>query len=539
MSISEAYDVIVLGSGAAGLTAAFTAAHEGARVAVFEKHDRIGGTTSWSGGHVWIPANPHMAEIGAADNAEDGMAYLLSLSRGLVEEQLVRAFVDNGPLMAEYLEKQGGLRFFAVPGLPDYYPSHPGGKPGGGRTMGTELFAFDDLGAWKDRVEKSPYYPTDFRMDETGIGAAVPRPPSADERARRALRDERGMGQSLIGMLLTACLRDGVEIRESTPAIELLVEDGRVRGVVLETRDGRREARARRGVILATGGFEWNDEYRATFLRGTAGMPVSIPTNTGDGLRMAMKAGAALQNMREAWWIPAATLPPGVNAMNREMINGDRTRPRSILINQRGLRFTNEAVNYNGIGGAFHQEDVNAFGYANLPAWLVFDHAHLRRYGSIGRPYTGETPPWLIAAPTLAALAERLGVPAEELANTVERWNANVASGADPDFHRGETAHDLWWGDPYKKGTIEATLGPLDEPPFYALELTIGTLGTKGGPKVDADARVIDLDGAPIPGLYAAGNVSSPTGPSYGGPGGTLGPAMTFAWLAGRHAASA
>ena len=540
MPISATYDVIVLGSGAAGLTAAFTAAHEGAEVAVFEKHSRIGGTTSWSGGHVWIPANPHMAEIGAPDSAEEGVTYLMSLSRDLVGEGLVRAFVENGPPMAEYLEKHGGLRFFAVPGLPDYYPSNPGGKPGGGRTMGTELFAFDDLGEeMKNRVEKSPYYPTDFRMDETGIGAPVPKPPSAEERARRALRDERGMGQSLIGMLLTACLRDGVEIRESTPAVELLIADGRVSGVVVEEPGGLREVRARRGVILATGGFEWNPEYRATFLRGAVGMPVSIPTNTGDGLRMAMKAGAALQNMREAWWIPAATLPPGVNAMNREMISGDRTRPRSILINKLGRRFTNEAVNYHGIGGAFHQEDVNAFGYANLPAWLVFDHTHLVRYGSIGRPYTGETPSWLVEAPSLPELAQRLGVPPEELVRTVERWNAHVAVGADPDFHRGETAHDLWWGDPYKKGTVEGTLGPLEEPPFYAFELTIGTLGTKGGPKVDVDARVIDLDGAPIPGLYAAGNVSSPTGAAYGGPGGTLGPAMTFAWLAGRHAASA
>jgi hypothetical protein len=268
-------------------------------------------------------------------------------------------------------------------------------------------------------------------------------------------------------------------------------------------------------------------------------MPVSIPTNTGDGLRMAMRAGAALQNMREAWWIPATELPPGVNPMNREMINGDRTRPRSILINRRGRRFTNEAVNYNAIGGAFHQEDVNEFGYANLPAWLIFDHPYLERYGSIGRPYAGRTPPWLVEAPTLDALAERLAVPPGELRGTVDRWNTNVANGADPDFRRGETAHDLWWGDPYRKGTIEATLGPIDTPPFYALELTIGALGTKGGPKVDADARVISLDGAVIPGLYAAGNVSSPTGASYGGPGGTLGPGMTYAWLAGRHAASA
>jgi hypothetical protein len=362
------------------------------------------------------------------------------------------------------------------------------------------------------------------------------------------------MGQGLIGMLLAACVREGVDIAESTPGVDLVVEAGRVVGVVIDsvdgvdgiesvdgvdTADGRRTVRAERGVILATGGFEWNPEYCATFLRGVVGMPVSMPTNTGDGLRMAMKVGAALQNMREAWWIPAATLPPGVNSMNREMITGDRTRPRSIMVNRLGRRFTNEAVNYHGIGGAFHQEDVNAFGYANLPAWLIFDHAYLTRYGSIGRPYAGQTHPWLIEAPTLDALAGRLGVPAAELESTVERWNANVARGADPDFHRGETAHDLWWGDPYKKGTIEGTLGPLDAPPFYALELTIGALGTKGGPKVDGDARVIDLDGNVIAGLYAAGNVSSPTGAAYGGPGGTLGPGMTFGWLAGRHAASA
>jgi succinate dehydrogenase/fumarate reductase flavoprotein subunit len=537
--VSDSYDVIVLGSGAAGLTAAFTAAHEGARVAVFEKHTRIGGTTSWSGGHVWIPNNPHMAEVGASDSVADAMAYLTSLGRGLVAERLIQTFVDNGPRMAEYLEKYGGLEFFAVPGLPDYYPSNPGGKPGGGRTMGTTLFPFESLGDWRERVEPGAYYAAGLRMDETAIGAAVPKVPTPEERARRAVRDERGMGQGLIGMLLAACVREGVEFAESTPGVDLVLTDGRVVGVVVDGPDGRRTVRAQRGVILATGGFEWNPEYCATFLRGVVGMPVSIPTNTGDGLRMAMKVGAALQNMREAWWIPAATLPPGINSMNREMITGDRTRPRSIMVNRQGRRFTNEAVNYHGIGGAFHQEDVNAFGYANLPAWLIFDHEYLTRYGSIGRPYSGQTHPWLIEAPTLDALAHRLDIPAGELQNTVERWNANVAKGVDPDFHRGETAHDLWWGDPYKKGTIEGTLGPLDAAPYYALELTIGALGTKGGPKVDADGRVIDLDGAVIPGLYAAGNVSSPTGSAYGGPGGTLGPNMTFGWLAGKHAATA
>jgi len=537
--VTARYDVIVLGSGASGLTAAFTAAHEGARVAVFEKHERVGGSSAWSGGHVWIPANHHMAEIGAQDSVEEGVTYLMSLSRGLLDERLVRACVGAGPEMVRYLEEFGGIEFFGVPGLPDYHPEHPGGRPGGGRTIGAGLFAFEDLGEWRDRVEASPYYAVDLRMDETPLGSAVPKSPSDEERARRAVRDERGMGGGLVGWLLAACLRAGVEIEVACPAIELVIEDGRVRGVVVEPQNGSRTVLAHRGVILATGGFEWNEEYRNTFLRGPVTMATSIPTNTGDGLRMALKAGAALQNMREAWWIPVVELPPGVNSMNREMINGDRTRPRSIMVNRQGSRFANEAASYNAFGGAFHQEDVNAFGYANLPAWLIFDHTHLERYGSVARPYTGQTPPWLLEAPTLAALADRLGVPAHELEHTIGRWNTNVANGADPDFHRGESAHDRWWGDPYRKGAIEGTLGPITDPPFYAMELSIGTIGTKGGPKVDGNAQVVDIDGELIPGLYAVGNVSSPMGAAYGGPGGTLGPGMTFGWLAGRHAAHA
>jgi succinate dehydrogenase/fumarate reductase flavoprotein subunit len=533
---ADAYDVIVLGSGAAGLTAAFTAAHEGARVAVFEKGERIGGTTSWSGGHVWIPGNPHMEEIGAADDAEEAVAYLVSLGRDLVEEELVRAFVDNGPRMAGFLEEHGGLEFFAVPGLPDYHPERRGGLPGGGRTMGTELFAFDRLGEWKDRVEASPYYPSDLRMDETAIGAAVPKPPSAEELERRRAASERGMGHGLIGMLLLACLEAGVDVETSSPALDLLVDAGRVVGVEIDGPDGPRAVRAERSVVLATGGFEWNPEYRAAFLRGDVHRPASIPTNTGDGLRMAMKAGAALQNMREAWWIPIADLPAGVNGMDLEMVNGDRTRRRSIMVNGRGRRFTNEAAPYNAVVGAFHHEDPTSFDYANHPVFVILDHENLTKYGSIGRPYDGEAHPWLVEAPTLAALARELGLPGEELERTVARWNEHVAAGADPDFGRGVSAHDRWWGDPLMKGKAEATLGPIDTPPFYALELKPGTIGTKGGPKVDARARVINLAGDPIAGLYAAGNVSSPTGAAYGGPGGTLGPAMTFGWIAGRDA---
>jgi 3-oxosteroid 1-dehydrogenase len=251
-----------------------------------------------------------------------------------------------------------------------------------------------------------------------------------------------------------------------------------------------------------------------------------------------MKAGAMLGNMREAWWMPAANMPEG--AMGRQMISSHRTLPHSIMVNTRGRRFTNEAANYNAFGGAFHEIDVARFAYANLPCWLIFDQTYVRKFGFSARFGTaGVVADWVQRAPDLAGLARLLGIQSDGLAQTVSRWNANVAAGSDPEFQRGESAHDRWWGDPYRKGTREGTLGALTEGPYYAVEVFSGALGTKGGPKIDVHSRVVDLDDKPIPGLYAAGNVmASPFGMTYGGPGGTLGPAMVFAYLAGRHAAA-
>jgi len=535
--MGETFDVVVIGSGAAGFTAAFTAASKGASVGIYEKAAKLGGTTAWSGGHVWIPNNPPEAGLGISDSAEEAMSYLNSLGRGVLEDKFARAYVHDGPRMVEYLDREAHTGFYVCVGFPDYHAQNPGGKPGGGRTIETGLFPFDELGEWADLVEQSPYLDGRLVMTETLLGSAVPQPPSDEERARRAVHDERGLGQGLIGRLLRSSLDVGVVPHVSHRATELVLTDGRVTGVVFQTPDGERRIGARKGVVLASGGFEWNEEYKKTFLRGALTHPVSVPTNEGDGLAMALKAGAALQNMREAWWTPVAELP-GANPMNRAMINADRTRPRSIMINRKGRRFTNEAASYNAIGGAFHQEDVTSFDYANLPCWLIFDSEYLRRFGSAGRAFTGEPIPWLTSAPTLAELAAKLSIPGEQLEATVARWNKNVADGHDPDYHRGESAHDLWWGDPFAKGTISGTLGPIEDGPFYALELHIGSLGTKGGPKVDEHSRVINLDGDVIPGLYAAGNVSSPTGMAYTGAGGTLGPAMLFGFLAGEHVAS-
>jgi 3-oxosteroid 1-dehydrogenase len=534
----ETFDVVVLGSGAAGLTAAITAAEGGADVALFEKSDQVGGTSAWSGGHVWIPNHPYMSSVGATDSPEQALTYIMSLSRGLIEERLARAFIDAGPEMVRFLDSRTPTQFYAVGDFPDYHPENPGGLPGGGRTIECPLFPFDELGAWASRVTPSPYFASlHITMSETPLGSAVPAVPSREERRRRAIRDELGLGQALVGRLLRGCLDRGIEPRTSARARQLRLRDGRVTGVVLETPGGLIEVSARRGVILATGGFEWNEEFKRAFVRGPLTHPVSPRSNTGDGLYMAMKAGAMLGNMREAWWVPVVELPTGINAMDRVLLAGDRSRPRTIMINKHGRRFSNEAANYNAFGGAFHEEDVTRFEYANLPCWMVFDQEYLRRYGVLAVHPPGETPPdWTISAPTLRELAIQLDVPADDLEDTVSRWNKHVAAGHDPDYGRGESAHDRWWGDPSWKHEKRATLGPLDEPPFYALPVKSGALGTKGGPRVDPDARVVDLDGQAIPGLYAAGNVmASPFAMTYGGPGGTLGPAMVFGYLAGRH----
>lgn len=541
----EDFDVVVLGTGAAGLTAALRAHAEGARVAVFEKADKVGGTSAWSGGMVWIPCNHHMAELGISDSKEEVLTYLESLSLGLIDPAMASAYVDHGAEAIRWLEDNTPARFQIIPHFPDYHPEHPGGKPDGGRSLENPLYSFHELGEWAGRVTTGRQLAagaagTHITLSETPLGHGAPRGVPAEELARRQREDLRGAGQGLVGMLLRGCLDRGVEPRTQARAVELVTEGSRVTGVRLDTPEGPLEVTARGGVVLATGGFEWDPELARAFLRGPLERPVSIETNTGDGLRMAMKVGAALGNMREAWWTATIDVPDGRGGVIPWMVNGERTRPHTIMVNRQGVRFTNEAANYNAIGAALHNIDVTSYTYANLPSWMVLDRFYLERYSVGGYRGDGPTPGWLTEAPTLAALAEQLGIPAGALEAAVERWNGFCAAGEDLDFGRGKSAHDQWWGDPALTGDATASLGPLDQPPFYAVEVHIGALGTKGGPRTTRDAQVLDVDGTPIPGLYAAGNVmASVMGMTYGGAGGTLGPGVAFGFAAGRHAARA
>ncbi len=530
----ETVDVVVLGTGAAGLTAAVAAHGHGASVVVLEKADAVGGTSAWSGGMVWIPCNHHQFEAGFDDSRDEVLTYLESLSFGTIEPHLAEAFVDGGPEMMRWLEDHTPVRFELVEGFPDYHPERPGGKTMGGRSLECPLFPYDELGEWAARVTRGPQMAGNTTMNETTLGRGDE--PDADELARRAVRDERGCGQALVGRLLRACLDRGIEPRTGAAVHRLLMDDDAVVGVQLD--DGTR-IRARGGVVLATGGFEKDPAMVRSFLRGPLERSVSVPTNTGDGLKMAQRAGASLGNMREAWWTVSIDVSRPDGTTFPWMVNRERTRPRTIMVNKDARRFANEAANYNAFGAAFHQIDVTRFEYSNLPAWMVFDQLYLSRYGLAGYRGEGEPPDWLVRADSLDELAERLGIDGAALADTVERWNAHAAGGADPDFGRGTSKHDTWWGDANQEG-VATTLGPIDAPPYWAAEVHIAALGTKGGPRTTGEAQVIDVDGDPIPGLYAAGNVmSSVMGMTYAGAGGTLGPGMVFGFLGGRAAATA
>ncbi len=530
------YDVIVLGSGAAGLTAAVCAASEGARVALFEKAAKVGGTSAWSGGTVWLPNNRHEVELGFDDDREQVLTYLLSLSHGLIERPLIEAYVDTAPEVVDWLENHTPVRFEVLRGMSDYHPEHPGGKREG-RSLECPLYPFTELGEWADRITVGWQLTGEVTMSESSLGRKAPGGVPAEELARRKVRDERGAGQALVGRLLRGCLDLGVDIRTDCRGVRLLRDGDRIGGVSVEGPDGTFDAAARGGVVLASGGFEHDAKLVRTFLRGPLERAVSVPTNTGDALRMAMRVGADLADMREAWWVATIDVDvPGFGVVPWQ-VNSERTRPHSIMVNDDGHRFTNEAANYNALGNAFHVVDVARFAYVNHPAWLVLDHHFLTRYGLARHRPPAPTPDWLIEADTISELASRLGVPAEAMTATIARWNHHAASGVDPDFHRGESHHDRAWGDPAFGYTPQATVGPLDTPPFYATRVRCGALGTKGGPRTDRDGRVVDVDGAVIGGLYAAGNaMGSVMGMTYGGHGGTLGPGLVFGYLAGRHA---
>src|SRR5579859_510951 len=540
-------DVVVLGTGGAGMTAALAAHAGGASVVILEKSKLVGGTTAVSGGVVWVPNNHHLGEVGVKDSRDEALGYVKRLTDGRSDDALVERFLDSAPAMVKWIEEQTPLRFKPLGRYPDYHPEFPGGKPGG-RSLDPGLFDANERGPWKKTLRRSAVCGmTAMSVGEATDWGVFSKPLKLPFKllGERYAKGYVCYGGALAGNLLKALLERKIEPLVEHAARELLVEEGRVVGVRAEKAGQAGQpgqevfVRARRGVVLASGGFEWNKALTAQFLGGVLTHPNSPPSNEGDGLKMAMSVGADLANMSEAWWCPSVDIP-GEEYDGKQLHRGDfatRSLPHTIIVDRKGRRFVNEAQNYNDLMKAFFAFEPNAYERPHLPAWLVFDHAYLEKYAlqtvMPGQP----TPEWLTKADTLDELARTLGVDARGLAQTVERFNGFAVEGVDPDFGRGESLYDHFYGDPDNKPN--PNLGVIGKKPFYALQVHPGAIGTKGGAKVNVDAQVLRVDGAPVPGLYAAGNVmAGVTGAGYPGAGATIAAAMTFGWLAGRHAAA-
>jgi len=522
------HDIVVVGSGAIGLTAALAASRAGADVAVLEKGPCLGGTAALSGGMVWIALNHQMREMGIADDREDALRYLRAVCEERTPEPVLAAVVDRGDELLGFLEAEADLRFEPLENFPDYHPEWDGAHAGG-RSLEPVLYDGSRLGELVDALRPDARPPFTMReYEEWGTFTRFPWS-QLDQRARDGMV---ARGRAFVAPLVRACADAGVTLVTGLGARRLTTDGGAVDGVV--TTDGRTIGAAR-GVILTCGGFEWAPEMTRSFLSGPVQGACSPPHNTGDGIRMASKVGAKLGSMREAWWGPMVQVPGEETdgEVRSTLLRFERTGPGTVIVNRAGRCFVNEAHNYNDMTKAFHLFDPRAYRYANLPAWLIFDQRHLETYGFLSHRSDQPTPEWLHRAPTLEALAALIDVDAGGLLESLERFNANARAGEDPDFHRGESAYDRYWGD---QSAPYPALGPVDAAPFYAIEVISGVLGTKGGVVTTADGQAVDAFDEPIAGLYAAGNTSAhPMGPGYCGAGATLGPGATMAYLAALH----
>ena len=544
-----ATDLLVVGSGAGAMTAAFVAKREGLDPLVVEKAARFGGTSARSGGGVWIPNNPLMAAAGLPDSLEQALTYLDATVGDRVPVARKEAFLRHGPTMVAYLLQYSRLRLELNREYTDYYPERPGGMKGG-RALDPGICRGRTLGPLLDQLEPTPHdMPFGFVLTTAEVkplALVTRRPRYLLAAAKVALRTVWGrltgarllcMGQALVAQLRLSLHEAGVPVWLETRVRELVVEGGRVAGVVAE-REGRPlRIRATRGVVLAAGGFARNQAMREHYQKAPicAEWTLAGSGDEGDAIRMGVDLDAALDLMDEAWWGPSS-LPPG-SPPHFHLL--ERSLPGSILVDSAGRRFTNESASYIDVVHAMYEH--NRPGVVSIPAYFVMDQRFRRRYlFGITMPLQDFPEEYLKSgyvtkADTLDALAERIGVDPRGLCETVARFNEFAREGKDLDFHRGESHYDRHYGDPTVKPS--PCLGAIEKPPFYAVAMIPGDIGTKGGLVTDEHARVLREDGSHIEGLYAIGNASaSVMGDTYPGPGSTLGPAMTFGYVAALHA---
>lgn len=538
-------DLLVVGSGGGGMTAALVGKLEGLDALVLEKTEYYGGSTALSGGFVWVPDNYVMAQAGLSDSHEQAALYMETIIGDRIPREKQEAYLHASKEMLAYLRDHTHVKFQLTPGYTDYYPELPGGT-NGGRGVEPVPVNGNKLGGQFKHLRPSIFEApmglalTSKEYRQVGMLTSTLEGLLAGIKIslRAAYCAAAGINLLTLGQALAARLRLSlmdaqVPIWLSTPVDELIVENQRVVGV-RATHEGQRiNIKANSGVVLAAGGFPLNKEMREKYQPHPTSTEwtSASPGNTGDAIQMGQALGATLDLMEDAWWGPASLPPASVPFFHV----GERAYPGAIIVNSQGKRFMNESAPYvDAVKEIYRHNHEHS---RTIPAHFIMDQRFKNKYifgtlfplVSIPKEYLDRG--YFVKADTLAELAEKIEINAQGLKDTVERFNQFAATGSDQDFKRGESAYDRYYGDPTVKPN--PCLAPVKKPPFYSVKIYPGDIGTKGGLVTDEYARVLLEDGSIIPGLYAVGNTSaSVMGNSYPGPGGTIGPAMTFGYIA-------
>lgn len=541
-------DVLIVGSGCAGLSAALRCHMHGLKPLIIEKSDKVGGTSAWSGGGLWVPNNEQHRAHGVEDSEEQALRYLDALigdagPASSPERRL--AYIRNASKIVNELSKMG-CKWLPTNNMPDYHPDLPGAVEDG-RSIEPDLFNAKELGAWRGHLNPPTVFAGPPMHIYEGFQAARITTWSGISMVLKIVlrwlgqkaigRDPVGMGQSLTGQLLKANLQRGTQIWRSTAMKDLITgHDGVVKGATV-VYDGQNMTIDARAVVLSAGGFAKNDQMRRKYHQQPtdANWSSVTPNDTGEVTQAGIDAGAATALMSEAWWNPTFLNP--VNGA-QWISFGERGRPGTIIVDSEGKRFMNEAESYNDAGRHMYNRNKTT---AAIPAWLIMDSGFTRRNPimALGPRFSekdGIRSHFLYKGATLEELSQKINVGTAGLLDTVKRFNGFARTGRDEDFGRGETSQDRLIGD--TSAGPNPNLGTLEKPPFYAVRIYPGDIGTRGGLLTDEHARVLNEQSTPIKGLYAAGNTSaSVMGTRYAGAGATLGPAMVFAALAVDHAA--